>query len=168
KNHFKSCFFAFFILVSILPSKLYAHHIVGADITWKHYSKDTFLFTAAVYRSCTGMNLANSPFTYFGTSPGYTTPQMIYGSLCCTKDVTPGNYGCDQCNDPNCAYQFGIQLITEDVKIAFPSGCCDLFVSWQQNYRDESINTIAGGETFYVEAEINTCLSRPDNSPTFN
>jgi len=114
------------------------------------------------------MKLANSPFSYFGTSAGYTTPKSILGSLETAIDVTPGNYTCDQCSDPNCAYPYGMQLINEEVKIAFPSGCCDWFVSWQQDYRDGSINTGPGGQTFYVEAEINPCLTVPDNSPTFN
>ncbi len=158
----------FFIIITFIPSRSYANHIIGADITWKHYKADTFLFTASVYRSCRGMKLTNSPFTYFGTSTGYTTPQTVYGTMCCTKDVTPGAYGCDQCNSSACAYPYGTELITINVKIAFPSGCCDWFVSWQQNYRDGAISTGPAGEVFYVEAEINTCLSQPDNSPSFN
>jgi len=169
KIFFKGYFFALFIFITILPSRLYANHILGADITWKQISADTFLFTAAVYRSCAEMKLANSPFSYFGTCAGYTAPKTILGSMCCTMDVTPGNNGgCDQCNDPTCTYPYGTQLINEEVKIVFPAGCCDWFVSWGQNYRDGSINTIPGGQPFYVEAEINTCLNRRDNSPTFN
>ena len=85
--------------ISFMPKKVLANHIMGAELTWKAISGDTFLFTAAVYRNCSGIALSNTPFVYFGDCQGYTAGHTVYGTMCCTKDVTPDlGYGCTRCS----------------------------------------------------------------------
>jgi gliding motility-associated-like protein len=158
----------FWVLISLPGYQLRANHILGADIGWKYLSGDTFQVTVSVYRSCSGIALSNSPFQYFGDCSGYRNAVTVYGKMCCTKDITPAGAGCNPCSQPSCLNGFGIQLVLQSVKIVFPKGCCDWYVSWSQNSRDGAITTGAAGKPFYIEAEINPCLSKPDNSPVFN
>jgi gliding motility-associated-like protein len=163
----KSIFWVFIFPVLFFSSEIRANHILGADITWKYISADTVMVTASVYRSCAGIVLSNTPFKYFGDCSGFNSPKTVTGSQCCTKDITPSAIACNPCKSSNCPNGFGEQLILEQVKIGFPKGCCHWFVSWQQSSRDGAITTGPAGQNFYVEAELNTCLAKPDNGPVF-
>lgn len=170
KGLYRIYFLVLIFAASFLPSKLWANHILGADLTWKHLKGDTVQFTLAVYRNCESLNISNTPFQYFDACATHPVIKTVQGTMCCTKDVTPDlGYGCSKCGSPTCSNPYGVQMILIQVKIKFPTTCCNWIVSWGQSARDGAITTGAAGENFYTECALNTCQkSPPDNSPFFN
>jgi gliding motility-associated-like protein len=149
-----------------------ATHLMGADMTWKCLSGDTFEIVATVYRDCKGIELTNSPFSFYGECPGFETSQTLSGTMADGKDITPTckKIKCTQCSQPCPENPYGFQQWTITAKVVFPKGCCKWKVSWTQNARNNAITTLdnPGGHSLYTEVEINTCIKNPcDNSPYF-
>jgi gliding motility-associated-like protein len=173
-----------FLLVSLLTNiyTAQASHMMGSDITWKCIGKDSYKVTVTVYRDCNGIPLGAQNYNLKACKSNSTI--SVAAKMSKGLDITPVcKKSCTRCKkgspnsypgNPSCSFQYGIEefkfegmLYIGKLSPKVPSTCCEITLSWGQCCRNGSINTGGAGADFYVEATLNRCAPKCDNSPYF-
>jgi len=157
-------------LMTGLPNQSRASHLVGAEIAWQYLGSDTFLISAIIERDCNGVPMPDQPFTILpcNAKSGYYINTIKTGGM----DITPvcKNY-CTRCSESSCDFPSGFENYTFSAKVnlkALDSNCCNFTIVWQACCRNGAITTCpTPGENYYLEANMNRCITPGDNSPVF-
>src|SRR6185312_10512857 len=89
--------------------------------------------------------------------------------VCCGTDITPVcSRSCDRCiSNPTCVFPYGIEQFTITATIYLSPSCCNWTIAWQESARNSSITTGAANHDFYMEAQLNRCITPCVSSPYF-
>jgi len=146
-----------------------ASHLLGADLSWTCVGKDSFLVTVVIYRDCNGIPLGTPhiPIRCIGTGQTINT-------LSITKpapiDITPlCESSCTRCQSTSCSFPYGIEkyVCTKLAVLSGAGSCCKVSLVYQECCRNGTITTGAANANFYVDAEMDRCVSPCYNSPRF-
>lgn len=169
--------FILIMVIALLPSKLWASHMMGCDLSYEYLSAYKYKITAKIYRDCSGIPF-NAPGFKALCSNGsnavninYTRTAINDVSTYCSKDSSP----CQPVNTPS---RYGIEQHVYEAIVDFNiapfnaiknAGCCEVKIAVEQCCRNGDITTIMPGN-FYTEAMINICKSAgtQNSSPVFN
>jgi gliding motility-associated-like protein len=167
--------FLFFITALLLPLKVSATHIMGADISYTWVSGNTYNIKVAFYRNCgpgaNGQNPSpanqNITLNVRSSSCGYSqdyTLQRGAGvdvSPVCATAATACTSGSTQ----------GVERYYYTQNITLPTNCSDWIFSWSGLARNQTISTInqtGQGDSLYVAAKLNSILAPGNTSPVFS
>jgi gliding motility-associated-like protein len=144
-----------------------ATHIVGADLTYRWVSGNTYEITLTAYRDCEGIpiqptfridyssltcNVQNTLIVRLDGNPSEITP------VCPTVPTT-------------CAggTQIGIQKYTYKGTVTLPSQCSDWTFSWRDCNRNRAITNLLDpqNQCLYIEATLNNLAFPQNSSPQF-
>ncbi|MCW3125553.1 MAG: hypothetical protein JWO03_1211, partial [Bacteroidetes bacterium] len=163
----------FLLLLSIILcyssfSKLYASHVMGADLEFQCIGPNQYRVTLTGYRDCQGIDMSG-PQTISVTSAtcGVTT-SLTLQQVGPPVDITPVCLSIgSSCHGGS---GIGIEKYTFQGTLNLPAGCgADWILSWNLCCRNAAITTLSNpsGENLYIEAHLNNTLPSCDNSPTF-
>jgi gliding motility-associated-like protein len=158
------------ILFFIAPAK--ASHMAGSDMEFKCLGKDTFKIILRIYRDCNGIPINPNPqisFKTMGCTPAKSATTTMTRTL-----VRPVRFMCGGQKNicEGGSFPFGMEEnrfeVTVRLQQLFPGGldsnCCWIRVSYQECCRNGAITNIVQGN-FYIDAEINRCVTPCNSSP---
>ncbi len=168
-------------------SRLYASHIAGAEITYKHISGNKYLFTLKVYRDCNSCKFNNNgggdnqqncnevPDLKIMGANGSSYSQLSLGQIDVTrtiiKDLTPVCYSskskCTQGSNLNIGYEVHEFEGVYDFTSLLNQNKCDFEISIDVSSRNLAINPTYTEQKFYNYCHLNICNNNQNTSTKF-
>lgn len=166
------------LILALLPALLgnfktiRASHIVGADISYRHISGNTYKVYYTLYRECKGTPLQSVDFRVScqdGSRPVTISPtrtSITDISTVCSKDTLP----CSPANTPTASglekHVFEIQVNFLDAAFkSIKDNCCRVLFSVSSCCRSGAITNIVPGN-MYLESMLDLCVAGSSgNSP---
>ncbi|MFN0204583.1 MAG: hypothetical protein ACKVTZ_23910, partial [Bacteroidia bacterium] len=156
---------------------MYATHFMGADISYKYISGNTYQLKVQYYRNCGdpgGGNASNAPNT--ATISIKSASCNISTSISVTRqlDQEVSAVCAAQLNNTTCGNGNnslpGVTRYIYSGNYTLPQNCSDWVFSFQSGNRNNSISTILnpGQDSIYVEAKLNSIAAPGNSSPTFS
>jgi len=154
-------------------SKLNATHVLGAEITYKHATADSFDVTMKVYRDCNGVALVNTPVKFISACDTFdiTLFQMS------VRDVTGISPKCSTGSRCSGSYPYGVEEFVFQRRVRLPVNTCTVgagtvtgcqyTLSWEQCCRNSIITTGPANTLFYTETKADFCQAPTNSSPEF-
>ena len=162
-------FLLLFILSISFFAKIYASHVMGADLTFKCLGPNRYEVNLQVYRDCNGIDLTGPLVIGVSSAQCGVSTTLTLNQVGPAVDVTPICFaGTSACNGGS---GYGIQKYTFQGILTLPAGCgADWILSWSLCCRNSAITTLSnpGSEDLYIESHLNNTLASCDNSPTFS
>ena len=160
-----------FILVlafSFSISSVNASHLMGGDITYDCVSGNDYKVTLRLYRDCNGIILGNTRtinFVSANCSQSFNVVLSLAQGPTIVTPLCPGEP--DVCLTPSGTY--GVERFIYEGIITMPQTCTDWKIYHNSCCRNGAITTLAnaGGESFYIQSELDNTLSACNNSPDF-
>ncbi len=151
------------------PSKTYATHIMGGNITYSCVGTDSFLIRLSLYRDCKGITMSASQTIQLNSPCGQQsiTLNLIPGS---GNDITPLCPGFLSPCAGGSILPSGVEEYIYEALWVVPSGaanCQQFTVSWESCCRNSVITTGPADESFYIATTLNRGGALCNNSPQF-
>ena len=150
----------------------FASHMAGSDMEFKCLGKDTYQIVLRVYRDCTGIPINSSPQITF--TPEAPCTQGTKSVTMTRTLVRPVRFMCAGMKNicEGGAFPFGMEENRFEVTVIFnnlwsgglDSTCCWIRVTYQECCRNGNITNIPGAN-FYIDAELNRCVTPCNSSP---
>ena len=157
------------ILCSSIFSRIYATHVMGADLTFACTGPNTYLITLTVYRDCRGVQLSGPMQVNYSSATCGVNSTLTLNQVGPAVDITPVCLtNSDACNGGS---GYGIQKYVFQGTLTLPAGCgADWVLSWTLCCRNNAITTLSnpGNDNLYIEANLNNTLPTCDDSPVFS
>jgi gliding motility-associated-like protein len=157
------------VLYSSVLSKIYASHVMGADLTFSCQGPNTYLVTLEAYRDCNGIQLTGPLQINYSSVQCGVNSTLTLDQVGPPTDITPSCFAnTDACNGGT---GYGIQKFIFQGTLHLPPGCgSDWVLSWTLCCRNAAITTLnnPGNDNLYIEANLNNTISPCVNSPTFS
>ncbi|MFC2114569.1 PKD domain-containing protein [Bacteroidota bacterium] len=147
-----------------------ASHMMGSDITWTCIGQDSFIIKLVIYRDCNGVQLGAASIPIKCASTGASVMNVSIAKPA-PVDITPTcGASCTRCQTSSCTFPYGIEqyTFTKLVVLSGAGSCCKLTISYTMCCRNGSITTGAANANFFVDAQMDRCVSPCDNSPSFS
>lgn len=158
------------LLVSFsLFSRLYASHVMGADLTYSCIGPNQYRVTLTAYRDCNGITIGGPMTINYSSSQCGVSSSLTLNQVGTAQDITPACFSTtDACHGGS---GIGIEKDVFQGVLTLPAGCgSDWVLSWSMCCRNAAITTLSNpsNEDFYIEARLNNTLPSCDNSPAFS
>jgi len=155
------------LLVFTINNTAHASHVQGGEITMSCLGGNQYQIRLALYRDCNGINAPGSvSVRYQSISCGINqtvTLNQIAGTGTEVSPICPTSAtACGGGNNP------GVQEYIYTAIVNLPA-CADWVMSYSINARNNAISTInnPGGQSMYIESEIDNLNFPCNSSPTF-
>ena len=155
--------------LSMVSSKTYASHAVGADLTYQYVGPNQYLLTLRFYRDCAGIS---APPT---VNIGYFSSCFPSGSI--TLNPIPGT-GLEippsNCLPPTTTWcnggtGYGVQEFIYQGLLTLPGPCADWRFDYSECCRNAAITTIINPDSYnlYVASTLDNFNFPTNSSPVF-
>ena len=158
-----------FILGCLLfnTNNLNATHLMGGDLTYTCNGNNTYNLQLRLFRDCNGASLGTTATVNFVSSCGNfpVTLDLLAGY---PQDITPlCPTQASACGGGSGT--LGVHEYVYKKTITVPACAGTYTLSWQLCCRNNSISTLnnPGGQSFYINSELNTSTNPCNNSPDF-
>ena len=162
---------SFTLLVNLQSAQ--ATHVAGSDIQFRCLGKDTFEITLKIYRDCSGIQLgapASLSFNTVGCSPNKSANVNLP-----RISISPVRFMCGGQRNicEGGSFPFGMEEHTFKATVRlqdiFPGGldpnCCKISIGYSMCCRNGAITNGPSNANFYVDAEIDRCVTPCNSSP---
>lgn len=162
----KKLLFILFCFAALSFNTVKASHVVGAEITYKHITADSFSVKLVVYRDCLGIPLYGAPIK---VQSGCGTFNIVLNRDT-VIDVTGVGSNCaakSRCvSGTKLTYPYGFEKHVFSGSFKMPNDtCCNYLFSWTTCCRNNAITTGASAAIYYTETRYNKCLAPRNSSP---
>jgi len=162
--------FTLITLTTLLSTKLYATHLLGADLTYECLGPGQYRVSLKLYRDCNGVTPSATQTLSYSSASCSVNGSIQMTSIGSPIDITPNCPAVPSaCGGSG---NYGIQQWTYQGILNLPPGCgTDWILGWSQCCRNNAINTLnnPGNQNMYVGANLNNVTTPSCNSsPTFN
>ena len=175
------------LLLCFSAGELYASHISGAEITYKHIVGTTYRFKLKVYRDCNeckfngiggGDNTSSCnevPALLIKGALGTSNSTSVLGNIEISRkyiqDITPScNSSISKCrpgSNSNLGYEVHVFEGDFNFDKLMNDGYCKLDISISMSSRSININTQQSEQNFFNYAMLNLCEGWPNESVEF-
>ncbi|MCB9261250.1 MAG: hypothetical protein H6607_02585 [Flavobacteriales bacterium] len=163
--------------LTLLTTKTFATHLMGADITYTCDSAYAYTVKIVYYRYCAGTAMANPSAqtnavnVKTGAKVGITlTLQSIEDITQVCSSVSKPCYPANTYSNAGMerlTYIGNVDLQSSKYGNMLSSGNCVVRIETSQCCRNTTITTGGANQNFYTYATINVCLAPVNNSPQF-
>lgn len=150
-------------------SRLYASHVMGADLTFTCLGPNQYRVTLTGYRDCTGIDMSGPQTISVHSAQCGVTTSLTLQQVGPPVDITPICYS--QTSACHGGSGIGVEKYTFSGILNLPAGCGnDWVLSWNMCCRNAAITTLSNpsSENFYIEAHLDNTTTTCDNSPVFS
>ena len=171
KNNFTRAVLVFalplFLFLNLATGKLYASHMMGADLTYQCLGGLNYKLTLRFYRDCAGASAPTSVVINMssGCSAASSVTATQVGPPVEVSAICPTQISSSSCNGGNLP---GVQQYTYSANVTLPVACANWVFSWSSCCRNYAINTGPGGNSIYVAATLNNIVAPCNTSPVFS
>jgi gliding motility-associated-like protein len=167
----KAKLFLFKVLILFfISNSSKATHVIGAEISYRWVSGNTFKVELSVFRDCASpVNIANRQKVYysaFSCQPTQDSISMVQTgppidvSPICSRAIS----NCKGGTNP------GIQKYRFEGSVTLPAQCSDWVFYYRECNRSANIGTVVAPQNscLYIEARLNNLLAPNNSSPRFS
>ncbi|MCC6722387.1 MAG: gliding motility-associated C-terminal domain-containing protein [Bacteroidia bacterium] len=169
-------------LTLVCGTNLRASHILGGEITYKHLKNNQYKITLNIYRDCNGCkingngggntseNCSEIDYVYIKSTDDSISKEVKFAlKRESVTDITPICATRISACSKNSNTVFGIELqsfsATIDLDNDLIKGYCKYVAYIVIAERNSDITTGQAKQNFCIDAMINTCVNKPNNSP---
>ncbi|MFM9944076.1 MAG: hypothetical protein ACKVQB_02465, partial [Bacteroidia bacterium] len=165
-------------------SGVYASHVLGGEISYKHIKENQYRVTLNIYRDCNGCkingngggssseNCSEIDYLYVKGSDKTSSKETKFAlSREKVEDITslcPGKISVCR-SGSNSIYGIELQQFSAIIDLDYNpiKGFCEYYVYVSIAERNDNITTGQAAQNFCIDAYIQTCLAVKNNSPEF-
>ncbi|MBS1624715.1 MAG: gliding motility-associated C-terminal domain-containing protein [Bacteroidetes bacterium] len=150
-------------------TRLYASHVMGADLEFSCIGPNQYRVTLTGYRDCTGIDMSGPQTISVSSAQCGVTTTLTLQQVGPAVDITPICYS--QTSACHGGSGVGVEKYTFQGILNLPAGCGnDWVLSWNMCCRNAAITTLSNpsSENFYIEAHLDNTVTTCDNSPVFS